>query len=418
MKTRIGLFLAWGLSFSALAVPVDVVLHEQDGQYQLYRDGKPYFVKGAGGHSHLALLAASGANSVRTWSTDNAQQILDEAQANGLTVLMGLRLGHERHGFDYNDVQAVAKQLAEVRQQVLKYKDHPALLGWGVGNEVDLFYTNTRVWYAVEDIAKMIKSLDPHHIVTTVTAGIDKDKADLIQARVPSIDFLSVNIYGGLETLPQHLLDIGYSGPYLVTEWGPTGHWQVARTDWDVPIEQTSTQKAASYRSRYEGGILSAPNRALGSYAFLWGQKQETTPTWYGVFTEAGKPNEVVDSLYYLWKGEWPAKRAPSVMALKIDGKVAEQNVHLRKQTLYKVDVQLSGETPSIRWEVLPESTDIKAGGDPEARPHVIEGLVTATGQGQWQLMTPDVPGPYRLFLYATANDKVATANIPFYVDK
>ncbi|QJR79749.1 DUF4434 domain-containing protein [Alteromonas pelagimontana] len=406
----------------ATAGPTKSELTVVNGKYQIMRNGAPYFIRGAGGSGNLKLLAASGANSVRTWSTDNAQEILDNAQKNGLTVMLGLRIGHERHGFDYDDSAAIAAQKEAVRQQVMKFKDHPALLAWGIGNEVDLFYTNTNVWYAVEDIAQMIQELDPNHLVTTVTAGIDAAKANLIKERVPSIDYLSVNIYGGLEDLPQHLLDIGYSGAYVVTEWGPTGHWQVDRTDWDAPIEQISTQKAASYRSRYVSGILGAPDRALGSYAFLWGQKQETTPTWYGVFTEASQPTEVVDSLHYLWRGEWPSARAPSIKELTINGKRADESVHVQRGQHNQASLKFTShfdKHPDFRWEILPESTDIKAGGDPEKRPQPEKGLIVGDdSRDNITFKTPQQPGAYRLFVYITdSNDKVANANIPFYVD-
>ena len=66
--------------------------------------------------------------------------------------MLGLYLRPERTGMDYNDEYAVEGQLEELKQEVLKYKDHPALLLWGIGNEVDLQYTNTRVWDAVENL--------------------------------------------------------------------------------------------------------------------------------------------------------------------------------------------------------------------------------------------------------------------------
>lgn len=401
--------------------PIPVTLKKEDGRYQLYRGDQAYFIRGAGGSQNIPLLAASGGNSLRTWGTDNAERILDEAHRHGLTVMMGLRLGHERHGFDYNDAAAVAKQKEEVRAQVLKYKDHPALLAWGLGNEVDLLYTNTNVWYAIEDIAKMVRELDPHHVITTVTAGIDAEKARLIMERVPSIDYLSVNIYGGLETLPQTLKDVGWTGAYVVTEWGPTGHWQITRTAWDVPIEQTSTEKAQSYRERYTAGVLGAPQHALGSYAFLWGQKQETTPTWYGMFLESGEATEVVDSMQFLWTGEWPEDRAPSIRSFLIDGKKAEENIYLEAGKTYTAQLDAfhpHNEAFTVRWEFLPESTDIRAGGDPEARPKAVEGLIiNDDGKGTLEFQAPADNGPYRLFVYVTNRfNKAATANVPFFV--
>ena len=37
---------------------------------------------------------------------------------------------------DYDDPEAVAAQLATMREEVLKYRDHPAVLAWLIGNEL------------------------------------------------------------------------------------------------------------------------------------------------------------------------------------------------------------------------------------------------------------------------------------------
>lgn len=400
-------------------VPVTIGL-DSEGHYSIYRDGEPYFIKGAGGTSRLDLLVESGANSIRTWRTRDAGRILDEAHERGLTVMLGIWLEHERHGFDYDDEEAVARQKEEVREKILRYRNHPALLAWGLGNEVDLMYTNTRVWHAVEDIAQMVKELDPNHLVTTVVAGINEEKIRLIKERVPSIDYLSINIYGGLERLPGRVRETGWNRPYAVTEWGPTGHWQVERTEWDVPIEQTSTEKAEVYRSRYQNGILADTEYCLGSYAFLWGQKQETTPTWYGMFLETGEITEVVDAMQYNWTGEWPDERAPSIHSLTIEGQSARDNIHLNPGETYRASVEGShphGISYDVRWEFLPESTDIKAGGDPEERPETIHGLKVEQNDEALVFLAPATPGPYRLFTYlVTEDNRAATANIPFYV--
>ncbi|NMH59400.1 glycoside hydrolase family 2 TIM barrel-domain containing protein [Alteromonas ponticola] len=408
---------------TVFSTPVPVEVRNDNGYFQLYRGGKPFFIKGAGGTSHLVALADAGGNAFRTWSTDNAKKLLDEAHRNNLVVMLGISLGHERHGFDYSNKQAVEEQFARVKDEVLQFKDHPALLAWGIGNEVDLFYTNTDVWYAIEDIANFIQTVDENHPVTTVTAGIDKDKLALIQERVPSLDFLSINMYGGLETLPQDLLDMGYSGPFVVTEWGPTGHWQVEKTQWEAPIEQISTEKAASYQDRYQQGIIAAKGRALGSFAFLWGQKQETTPSWYGVFTESGHATEVVNTLTYNWTGKWPEQRAPSIEQISLERQSRFDNVTVTAEQELNAEVVFTSaddNTPAIQWEVLPESTDIKAGGDPESRPQAVKGLnVRSNGLGMVTFNAPATPGAYRLFVYVTnANGKAAYANIPFWVNK
>ena len=49
----------------------------------------------------------------------------------------GIWLGHKDQGFDYHNPQQVADQLESVRQTVLKYRNAPALLVWGIGNEME-----------------------------------------------------------------------------------------------------------------------------------------------------------------------------------------------------------------------------------------------------------------------------------------
>jgi len=67
--------------------------------FELQRDGKPYYIKGVGGEVNMEKIVAIGANSIRTWGVERAQEVLDEAQRNGLTVMLGLWVQHERHGF-------------------------------------------------------------------------------------------------------------------------------------------------------------------------------------------------------------------------------------------------------------------------------------------------------------------------------
>lgn len=181
--------------------PVKVEIKKDGSHFQLLRAGQTYFVKGAGGSQHPDRIAAYGGNSIRTWGSDNGQQVLDTARKHGLTVLMGLNVARERHGFNYDDTAAVARQLEKIRAEVLKYKDDPALLAWGIGNELNLQYKNPRVWNAVNDISKMIHALDPNHPTCTVLAGINKDLVTHLRERCPDIDFLGVNTYGGLATL-------------------------------------------------------------------------------------------------------------------------------------------------------------------------------------------------------------------------
>jgi hypothetical protein len=206
----------------------------------------------------------------------------------------------------------------------------------------------------------------------------------------------------------------------MVTEWGATGHWEVAKTSWGAPIEQTSTEKAASYLRSYRAAIAADPAHALGSFVFLWGQKQERTPTWYGMFLADGSETEVIDVMHYLWNGEWPANRSPRVESLVLDGRSAQHDVTLDAGGTYEALVAASdpdGDALEYRWEVLRESEATQEGGDQEEVPEHLPGLVEAAGPARVPLTAPGEPGAYRLFVYVyDGAGHAGHANVPFLV--
>jgi hypothetical protein len=407
--------------------PANVTIRQTDGRWQLYVNGQPFYIRGAGlEFGDPATLAAAGANSFRTWRTENGResgrQVLDRALKNGLFVTMGLDVGLERKGFDYNDTNAVAQQLARIRAQVMQYKDHPALLMWDIGNELNLDAKNPRVWDAVGQISRMIHQVDPHHPTTTSLAGISKELVAEIKERAPDLDLICVQSYADIVNLPRELQHSGWTGPYAVTEWGATGHWECGKTAWGAPIEDNSSVKAALYQKRYQIAIAADHKQCLGSYVFLWGQKQERTPTWYGMFLASGEATEAVDVMQHLWTGTWPAHRSPEVKGLWLDDKTASQNVRLISGKHYPARVQAlspsGNETLTCRWEIRPESGATSIGGDFEAAPKVIPGLVSPGRPGEAEITAPKTAGAYRLFVYVeNGHNRAGYANIPFYVD-
>lgn len=419
MKATLLAFLTL-TSFVSLsqAIPVEVV--QTAGGYTLHRGGEPYYIRGAGGHDNLDELLVLGGNSIRTWSAEDADEILDAAHEKGLTVMFGLWVQHERHGFNYDDEAAVQAQLNHFRNIVTKYKDHPALLLWGVGNEVDLFYSNTKVWDAVQDIAAMIHEVDPNHPTSTVTAGIDSTEIYLIKTKAPDIDIFACNTYGDLYKTPSNIIKYGWDGPFIIAEWGPNGHWEVEKTEWGAPIEQTSIEKAESYGSRYGNYIAAYRDKCIGSYVFLWGQKQETTSTWYGLFTEGGNPTEPLDRLYAAWQGREPENAAPSITSLTLDNRTGVNSIYLKAEDVYEASLTFTDDQNDVDvdWFVYSESTAQSAGGDFEESIPPVLGLFSRRGDDYARFRAPEEEGAYRLYVFITDNaGKVAYANIPFYVN-
>ena len=420
MKKYLLIWILFVLASQIWAQVIKVeVTKNANGNYQLLRGNNPFYVKGAGGDVFMDKTLAAGGNSVRLWGAENAQAVLDEAQKKGLTVMLGLWMPPERHGFDYSDKWACQDQVEQFKSIVNRFKNHPALLLWGVGNEVDLEYTDFSVWKAVQNIAAMIHEEDKNHPTCVVTAGIDAPEVSLIKEYCPDIDILGVNTYGDLPSLPEKIRLFGWTKPYLVTEWGPNGHWEVAKTKWGAAIEQTSTEKAITYRERYVNYIQNDSSLCLGSYAFLWGQKQETTPTWYGVFVD-GKQTEAVNVLQEVWSGTAPKYWAPQIDSFLLNNTLPFKSVELKKGAKTNVKLHINHKDVSslgFKWELLPESEFTKSGGDVEKRPDAMPISIKGDNNVGYSFNAPYQKGAYRLFVYITdKHEQVACANFPFWV--
>ena len=395
-----------------------VQVRHTDKGFALFHNGQPYLIKGGGGHHYLETLVGAGGNSIRTWGEDDLEPLLDRAQQLGLTVTIGIWLGQERQGFNYGDATQVRGEMEKTRRFIRRYRKHPALLMWGLGNEMEGSGENSAIWRTVNDIAKMVKQEDTAHPTMTVIAeiGANASKAKHFMELCPDVDVLGINSYAGCASLPARLKAAGFNRPYVVTEFGPPGFWEVGKTAWNAPIEPTSAQKADAYLANYQSAIGSQTGKCLGSYAFLWGDKIEATPTWFGMLLPSGERLGTVDAMTYAWTGKWPANRAP--VLTRLETTLADKPIAPGAAfTADAIATDPDGDPLMARWEVRSEISDRKTGGDPEAPPPAHpEAFVESKGlHGSFR--APQVPGAYRLFVYLyDGKGHAATANIPFLV--
>ena len=391
----------------------------KDG-FQLMQGGKPYWINGIAGSVRFDLASSMGANSVRTWGTEKLAEIVPVAKKSGMTVTVGFWLSH--NGGDYINDGYRKRTTAEVERVVGQYAKDPTVLAWALGNETNAGADTIDAWKFIGELATLCKKLDPQRPVLTVLAHPSTKTLDNLATLAPAIDMVGVNSYGGLENWPKNLTTSKFGGPFIVTEWGANGHWEVAKTSWGAPLEQTSTDKAEMYGKRLKF-IESQKPRCLGSYVFLWGQKQERTPTWYSMFTEtvpslglAAQSYGTVDAMAVGWSGKPLKDHAPLLEPLRPTGMTSEAKI--AAGALLKVTAQATDpdrDKLTYAWEVMAEATQLGNGGSHEGRPGSIAGAIL--GSGASIAVTVAKPGNYRLFVYVTdAHGKAATANFPFQV--
>lgn len=394
-----------------------VEIRKTTNGFRLYRNGSPYFVKGAAGTEHLELLKEAGGNSVRTYTTDGLDSLLDKAEALGLTVMAGIWIGRAYEGFDYSDSAAVARQKAELRSIVSRYKSHPALLCWAIGNEPNNgMKKSDELWSALRELIDIAHAEDPDH---PVTVPIYPFAAQELAAKCPNIDFISVNAFANIvEFTDEYKLD----KPFLFTELGIEGPWEAATTHWYAVIENNFAKKCEKVEAHYQYALRDT-NRSLGSYVFYWGQKQEYTPTWFSFFAENGDKTALVDLMSRLWDGRQPANRAPLLNDLDVEELRNSASRELIAGRTYTASVKaFDPEQNPLRfhWEILPDGpffTYVPGRGKTEIRPKQLEKLFIKEQGERIVFRAPVNFGPFRLFVHVyDGHGNACSANLPFFV--
>ena len=141
-------------------------------------------------------MAANGINAVRTY-TPAPRWVLDAAGRHGLRLLIGLPV--ERSG-GFLDYGKCARSIEEmVREKVRACADHPAVLGYTIGNELNgsivRWHGRHKVGQFLERLYFAAKEEDPGGLVTYVNYPSTE------YLHLPFLDFVCFNVY--LESQPR-----------------------------------------------------------------------------------------------------------------------------------------------------------------------------------------------------------------------
>jgi len=272
-------------AYTATPSPAHVeVVKQGTDHYALHVDGKPYHVHGITfskpreGESlddAMRDIASMGCNTVRTWDAKNKDALLQAAHAHGLKVVLGLWLYHPRpsndsnNSFNWYDAGGKEKLFKQRMRSVERYRNHPALLMWGVGNEVILHMRNDeeKKTYCqfVERLCKEIHKVDPHHPTTSASAHVVSWKH--WAKHCPSLDIFGSNVYGNGRYLPRIMRELKLDKPFLVTELGPRGSWLAPSDRNGMKVDATDVEKYETITGSYKTWIKPSEN-CLGVCTF------------------------------------------------------------------------------------------------------------------------------------------------------
>lgn len=410
-----------------------------NNQWQMQVNGVKFYVRGAAANNMYAQIDDFGGNAFRTYNPTDAAKILDQAYDNGLMVTLGLVV-NDFDKYDYTDKSMLSKMKANIKSNIEQFMNHPALLMWAIGNEsepadgaanADLFWKN------LGELAKMAHEIDPNHPVCTAMSTSSQTKLSNLSKYCPDVDVVMINCY--LPNLPtvQSNIDAKWSKPYIISEFGPRGTWQIPDSDarklpWKdgysetshALVEQTSTQKAADYADCYDNYIK--PNESkgcIGSFVFLWGyQTHGQVLGWYGLQYRNGYSFAAADQMQKCWTGSYPQYQAPVISnrsACKMNDKRADDIVYTTvgaNNTAFVSATSPCGAELRYYWLIVSEKDahDVPDGTDVE-----IPGLITDNTLSSITFKSPSSSGAYRLvaLVFDDEHKKVASAVIPFYVN-
>lgn len=206
-------------------IPIGWTAESTSDKEAMYEDERIYRDR------DFPLLRRMGVNTIRTWGEVLSEKFLDAAWNGGdhpLYVVMGFWIQCRE---DYSDSTVRQEHKDAFRAYVERYKDHPAVLAWGIGNENNLGYCSSSSmvehFYSLgEELAKIAYEIEgsDYHPVGIINGdliyiGLEIFKSEDVD--LPHVDFWGSNVYPGESFGAWFTSFATRSGkPLLITEYG------------------------------------------------------------------------------------------------------------------------------------------------------------------------------------------------------
>jgi cellulose synthase/poly-beta-1,6-N-acetylglucosamine synthase-like glycosyltransferase len=403
------------------------------GSWELMVNGAPYYVRGVAyntGHDwrdgnvpltrkqllqDFSAIKAMGANTIRRYDDgmydDN---ILNVAEEKGLKVQFGF-------WFDpkidyYRDSVQVEEYIQRVEETVKRFKDHPAILSWSIGNETwgllkhnygKPYLTRVRSHYLkmIEYLAQRIHEIDPTRPVFSSMEHEEDQLAGEIAAfrdYVPSLDAIGINSYytEQISQLNYVVKRFDTLRPYMVTEFGPRGYWtpEFSRLDPDsMLVEDSDGEKADYYCNEWKKYVKGHKGDNIGGFAYCFRDRMEGSNTWFGLVDYKGRKKPSYHALKTLWTGE---DEKASLPVVKIN--VPSQKLKPGQEYTFTASIEGAKENYTYEWQLRKREYMEKIDVDVEEDGKTVH------------VKIPKDPSLYRLYLYVSdENGNVVTASQP-----
>jgi len=220
----------------------------------------------------VALLRDMGANTVRLWAELPDATLLDALYNNGnrpIYAILAIEVPAttDDPNIDYSNPATIANLVSHAATYVNRFKSHPAVLAWAIGNENNLHYTKTGMadWYSLAN--KMAKaayeaegaSYHPTMAVNgyTIYFGISDLGSDDVSMNYT--DLWGHNTYNGYD---YHCYFDYYSKitakPLVMTEYGVDAYNTTSSSEYEGVQSSWDMHQWAQVRDNSLGGTIMA----------------------------------------------------------------------------------------------------------------------------------------------------------------
>ena len=427
MKTsvRSSILISILLTGSALAQSFVMPKDVSEAERKRLERFKTFQIKGVCGEGDMDRLSQLGVNTVRGYTIPSPEDIrekLDHAQRLGMKMVVsewmpnqGKNKGRDGLSWDF-DYNSKADEMVEIFiRKVEAIGDHPAILMWGLGNEVHLDEPYLRV---VNRMSLAIHERFPNHLTSLTVVNAKEPAIAAIKKFAPDLDVLGVQSYSkGAVRGAIKKTEALWGKPFYMSEFNTNGPWNFPNTEWGVALDEPVTKKVSDLKDCY--AAIDASPLCLGSTIFIWGHATPFRPTYFSLLLDPEPNGQAKKGTYdhlmmtpqaevmieHFTRKPIRGNRAPVLSKLEFDG--GEKSKLAKPEE--PLNIRFSAEDPDgdkiefVTW-ILDSSarkTTRVAGPFPQASSqHAV-------------INAPKTPGEYLILVYAQDNKAPPRAVLP-----